>query len=102
MDRRLLDPVRQTIRAMATTLSSWVAAAGPLPGVDPKTAGLAVLSMLDRFHHLEEFLGGRVTKRDLDTLTTLVQRMVAPAGTGPDGVGRPARVARPPLPRSTT
>lgn len=74
--------VRHTLRAMTSAISAWIEANGPPPGVDPACAGVAVMAMLDRFHYLQEFLGGSVDHQALDTLTTMVQRSVQRARGG--------------------
>ncbi len=42
--------------------------------LDPHTAGLAVVAMLDRFHTMSEFVGQPVDEVALDTLATMVHR----------------------------
>ena len=53
--------------------------------MDPDTAGMAVIAMLDRFHYLREFVGRPVDEAALDTLTTIVYRGLF------DGAGSPGR-----------
>ena len=42
--------------------------------IDPDTAGLAALAMLDRFHYLREFVGQPIDDVALETITTMVYR----------------------------
>ena len=42
--------------------------------IDARTAGMAVLAMLDRFHAMREFVGQTVDDVALDTLATMITR----------------------------
>jgi len=74
IDPDLGDQVRQIVATMSGALSSQIASAQPVEGVDADAAGMAVLAMLDRFHYLREFVGRPVDNGALDTLTTIIHR----------------------------
>ncbi len=73
-DPELRAQVRDTMGSLSGVLSARIAAVPHHQPVDPDAAGLAVLAMLERFHYLREFMGGRCDDSDLDTLTTFVHR----------------------------
>ena len=59
---------------MTDVLARQIASDPQDRAIDPETASMAVLAMLDRFHYLREFLGQRVDDVALDTLATMVHR----------------------------
>jgi AcrR family transcriptional regulator len=67
--------------AVAQTLATRVAETGPQPGIDPDTAAVAVVAMVERFHYLRQFAGEPVDAPALDTLTTMVHRALFGGGT---------------------
>ena len=65
------------VRALAAQMDAKDAGGA----VDPDTAGMAVIAMLDRFHYLREFVGRPVDDAALDTLATLVYRGLFDGGS---------------------
>ena len=84
-DPELGAQVRQAVTAMCGALGAQMDAKDGGAAVDPDTAGMAVIAMLDRFHYLREFVGRPVDEAALDTLTTIVYRGLF------DGAGSPGR-----------
>jgi AcrR family transcriptional regulator len=74
IDPELGEQVRHTVDAMSGALAHQVSQSPSAHDVDPATAGLAVLAMLERFHYLSEFVGRPVDDAALDTLATIVHR----------------------------
>ena len=74
IDPRLGRLVRRTLGAMEEALAERITDTAAADGVDPRAAALAVLSMLDRFHFLREFVGEPVDDAALETLTDIVHR----------------------------
>lgn len=82
VDRAVVDQTRTMITAHIDAMATRIISAGPTADLDPEVAGLAVIAMLDRFHHMSEFMGTPVDDAALDTLTTMVHRALFPAGDG--------------------
>jgi AcrR family transcriptional regulator len=76
IDPELIDVIRQTFTVMSGALAQQITTDGADHHIDPETAGLAVLAMLDRFHYLREFVGHPVDEAAIDTLTTMVYRAI--------------------------
>jgi AcrR family transcriptional regulator len=74
VDPDLGDMIRLTVSRMAGAIAQQVRRADPPSNVDPESAGMAILAMLDRFHYLREFVGQPVDDEALDTLATLIHR----------------------------
>jgi AcrR family transcriptional regulator len=74
IDSELIEILRQTFGLMTDVLARQIASDPQDLAIDPETASMAVLAMLDRFHYLREFLGQRVDDVALDTLATMVHR----------------------------
>ncbi len=73
-DPELGVQVRQAVTAMCGALTAQMDAKARHAGIEPDTAGMAVIAMLDRFHYLREFVGEPVDDAALDTLATIVYR----------------------------
>jgi len=73
-DAELGTQVRRAVNAMCGALTAQMDARANHARIDPDTAGMAVIAMLDRFHYLREFVGEPVDDAALDTLTTIVYR----------------------------
>jgi AcrR family transcriptional regulator len=76
IDPELIDVIRQTFTVMSGALARQIRTDGAGHIIDPETAGLAVLAMLDRFHYLREFVGRPVDDAAIDTLTTMIYRAI--------------------------
>jgi len=75
VDPELGTQVRQAVTTMSEALAAqMVGAPGASTDIDPETAGMAVIALLDRFHFLREFLDEPIDDRALDTLTTMIYR----------------------------
>jgi AcrR family transcriptional regulator len=74
IDPALLDILRQNFTLMSDALERQIETHASDRSIDPQTAGMAVLAMLDRFHYMTEFLGQPVGGVALDTLATMVHR----------------------------
>jgi AcrR family transcriptional regulator len=74
IDPSLLEILRQTLTLMSDALERQIGSGASDSGLDPHTAGLAVVAMLDRFHTMREFVGQPVDEVALDTLATMVHR----------------------------
>jgi AcrR family transcriptional regulator len=84
-DEELSAQGHQAAGAVALTLASRIAECGPQRGVEPGTAAVAVVAMVERFHYLRQFAGEPVDADALDTLTTMVHRGLFGGGTPPAG-----------------
>jgi AcrR family transcriptional regulator len=80
-DPELGAQVRQAVNAMCGALTAQMDATSRHAGIEPDTAGMAVIAMLDRFHYLREFVGHPVDDAALDTLATIVYRGLFDGGT---------------------
>jgi AcrR family transcriptional regulator len=74
IDPALLEILRQTLTLMSDALERQIGLGASDSGLDPHTAGLAVMAMLDRFHYMREFVGQPVDEVALDTLATMIHR----------------------------
>jgi len=74
IDPSLLEILRHTLTLMSDALERQIGSGASDSGLDPHTAGLAVVAMLDRFHTMREFVGQPVDEVALDTLATMVHR----------------------------
>jgi AcrR family transcriptional regulator len=74
VDRDLGRTIRHTFSRVSYALSVRIGPDSSGHDLDPSTAALAALAMLDRFHYLREFVGQPVDDRALDTLTTMLYR----------------------------
>lgn len=74
VDRELGRTIRRTFSAISYALTVRMGPDSSGHDLDPTTAGLAALAMLDRFHYLREFVGRPVDDEALDTLTTMLYR----------------------------
>jgi hypothetical protein len=74
IDPALLEILRQTLTLMSDALERQIELGAADSGLDPQTAGLAVMAMLDRFHYMREFVGQPVDEVALDTLATMIHR----------------------------
>lgn len=77
IDPDLGELMRSTINALADSVSNQIARtalADSTQPVDSKSAGLAILAMLDRFHYLREFVDRPLDNSAIDTLTTIIYR----------------------------
>jgi AcrR family transcriptional regulator len=74
VDRELGRTIRRTFSGISYALTVQIGPDSSGHGLDPTTAGLAALAMLDRFHYLREFVGRPVDDAALDTLTTMLYR----------------------------
>jgi AcrR family transcriptional regulator len=74
VDRELGRTIRRTFSGISYALTVRIGPDSSGHDLDPTTAGLAALAMLDRFHYLREFLGRPVDAEALDTVTTMLYR----------------------------
>ncbi len=74
VDRELGRSIRRTFSGMSLALTVRIGPDSSGHDLDPNTAGLAALAMLDRFHYLREFVGRPVDDQALDTITTMLYR----------------------------
>jgi AcrR family transcriptional regulator len=74
IDPSLLEILRQTLTLMSDALERQIGLGASDRGIDPHTAGMAVIAMLDRFHYMREFVGQPVDEVALDTLATMLHR----------------------------
>ncbi len=74
VDRDLGRAIRHTFSQISYALTVRIGPDSTGHALDPGTAALAALAMLDRFHYLREFVGRPVDDRALDTLTTMLYR----------------------------
>jgi AcrR family transcriptional regulator len=74
VDRELGRTIRRTFSGISYALTVQIGPDSSGHGLDPNTAGLASLAMLDRFHYLREFVGRPVDDTALDTVTTMLYR----------------------------
>jgi AcrR family transcriptional regulator len=74
IDPALLEILRQTLTLMSDALERQIGSGASDSSLDPHTAGLAVVAMLDRFHTMSEFVGQPVDEVALDTLATMIHR----------------------------
>jgi AcrR family transcriptional regulator len=74
VDRELGRTIRRTFSGISFALSVQIGPDSSGHDLDPATAGLAALAMLDRFHYLREFAGHPVDEAALDTVTTMLYR----------------------------
>ena len=82
VDRAVVDQTRAMITAHIDAMAARITSSGTKSDIDPAVAGLAVISMLDRFHLMSEFMGTEVDEAALDTLTTMVHRALFPGDDG--------------------
>jgi AcrR family transcriptional regulator len=74
IDPSLLEILRQTLTLMSDALERQIGLGASDRSIDPHTAGMAVMAMLDRFHYMREFVGQPVDEVALDTLATMIHR----------------------------
>jgi AcrR family transcriptional regulator len=74
IDSSLLEILRQTLTLMSDALERQIGLGASDRSIDPHTAGMAVMAMLDRFHYMREFVGQPVDEVALDTLATMIHR----------------------------
>jgi AcrR family transcriptional regulator len=74
IDPSLLEILRQTLTLMSDALERQIGLGAADQSIDPHTAGMAVMAMLDRFHYMREFVGQPVDEVALDTLATMIHR----------------------------
>lgn len=74
VDRDLGRTIRRTFSGISYALTVQIGPDSSGHDLDPTTAGLAALAMLDRFHYLREFAGHPVDDAALDTITTMLYR----------------------------
>ena len=74
VDRDLGRTIRHTFSRVSYALTVRIGPDSTGHDLDPATAALAALAMLDRFHYLREFVGQSVDDSALDTLTTMLYR----------------------------
>jgi AcrR family transcriptional regulator len=74
IDPSLLEILRQTLTLISDALERQIGLGASDHNLDPHTAGLAVVAMLDRFHTMREFVGQPVDEVALDTLATMIHR----------------------------
>jgi AcrR family transcriptional regulator len=74
IDPSLLEILRQTLTTMSDALERQIGLGAADRSIDPHTAGMAVMAMLDRFHYMREFVGQPVDEVALDTLATMIHR----------------------------
>jgi AcrR family transcriptional regulator len=74
IDPDLADILRKTFAVMSDALARQIASVDADDGIDPQTAAMGVLAMLDRFHDVREFVRQPVDDMALDTLATMVFR----------------------------
>ena len=74
IDPSLLEILRQTLTLMSNALERQIGLGASDRSIDPHTAGMAVIAMLDRFHYMREFVGQPVDEVALDTLATMLHR----------------------------
>ena len=74
IDPALTDVLRLTFTGMADALARQIASDDADHSIDPHTAAMAVLAMLDRFHYIREFVQQPIDDVALDTLATMVYK----------------------------
>jgi AcrR family transcriptional regulator len=74
IDPELTNILRQTLTVMSDALARQITSEDSDLGIDPQTAAMGVLAMLDRFHYVREFVRQPVDDAALDTLATMVHR----------------------------
>jgi AcrR family transcriptional regulator len=74
IDPALTTVLRQTFTLMSDALARQIASDDSDHSIDPQTAAMGVLAMLDRFHYVREFVRQPVDDVALDTLATMVYR----------------------------
>ena len=74
IDPTLLKILRQTLTLMSDALERQIGLGASQGSLDPHTAGLAAVAMLDRFHTMSEFVERPVDEVALDTLATMIHR----------------------------
>ena len=92
-DPEVAQLLGDSLRSMTGALASWIDVNGVRGEVDPSVAAVAVVAMLDRFHQLQNFLGGRLDDATLDALTTILERAALGSSGRPvtsDGLAEPA------------
>jgi len=74
VDRELGRTIRHTFSRISYALTVRKGPDSSGHDLDPATAELAALALLDRFHYLRDFVGQPVDDAALDTLTTMLYR----------------------------
>ena len=74
VDRELGRTIRNTFSQISYASTVRIGPDSSGHDLDPATAGLAALAMLDRFHYLRDFAGRPVDDAALDTVTTMLYR----------------------------
>ncbi len=74
VDRDLGRTIRHTFSRASYALTVRIGPDSSGHDLEPATAALAALAMLDRFHYLREFVSQPVDEGALDTLTTMLYR----------------------------
>jgi AcrR family transcriptional regulator len=74
VDRDLGRTIRHTFSRVSYALTVRIGPDSSGHDLDPATAALAALAMLDRFHYLREFVSEPVDDAALDTITTMLYR----------------------------
>jgi AcrR family transcriptional regulator len=72
IDPDLANILRKTFTVMSDALARQIASVDSDHGIDPQTAAMGILAMLDRFHDVREFVRQPVDDVALDTLATMV------------------------------
>ncbi|MBV8463925.1 MAG: TetR/AcrR family transcriptional regulator [Acidimicrobiales bacterium] len=81
IDEGIADQIRRMVLAHRDAIAARVAEVDRPHALDPDTAAMAVIALLDRFHFLREFVGEPVDEAALDTVTTVMHRaLFAPGG----------------------
>ena len=76
IDPDLQDVIRGTYTALSGALTQQIGPDSSGHIIDPEAAGLATLAMLDRFHYLREFIRQPIDDVALETVTTMVYRIL--------------------------
>jgi AcrR family transcriptional regulator len=74
IDPSLEEILHRTFTLMSDALERQISLGAADGSIDARTAGMAVLAMLDRFHAMREFVGQTVDDVALDTLATMITR----------------------------
>jgi AcrR family transcriptional regulator len=74
IDPGLANILRKTFTVMSDALARQIASVDSDHGIDPQTAAMGILAMLDRFHDVREFVRQPVDDVALDTLASMVFR----------------------------
>jgi AcrR family transcriptional regulator len=74
IDPDLANMLRKTFTVMSDALARQISSVDSDHGIDPQTAAMAILAMLDRFHDVREFVHQPMDDVALDTLATMVFR----------------------------